>query len=127
MSKAYSFYNKALDSNYRTLCYYAYYNLAKYFYMDGNIAIGVKKDEDQALSYLKIASEHNIFMATVELFFVYVKKNLDKKDEQVMDKILEYKEKIENAKEYNEELRKKIEENLVNLKNVKKINLDCLN
>ena len=121
------FYQRALESNYRTLCYYAYYNLAKYFYMDGNIAIGVLKDEDKALEYLKIASDNNIMMATLELFYYYVRKYLEKKDKLNMDLILEYKEKIENDEHYNDDLRKQIEENLVKLKDVKKINIDCLN
>lgn len=127
MDKAFNFYQRALESNYRTLCYYAYYNLAKYFYMDGNIAIGVLKDEDKALEYLKIASDNNIMMATLELFYYYVRKYLEKKDKLNMDLILEYKEKIENDEHYNDDLRKQIEENLVKLKDVKKINIDCLN
>ncbi len=127
LEKAYTFYNKAIESNYRTLCYYAYYNLAKYFYLDGEVAIGVLKDEDKALEYLKLASDNNIFVATLELFYYYVKKYLEHKDDKLMNKVLEYKEIIENSSFYNEEIRKEIEDNLKKFKTVKKINMDCLN
>lgn len=127
MEKAFSFYNQALESNYRTLCYYAYYNLAKYFYMDGNIAIGVKKDQDKALEYLKIASDNNLLVATLEIFYFLVNKYLENKDSNVMNEIMIYKEKIENSPLYDDKMRKEIEDNLEKIKNVKKIDLNWLN
>ncbi len=124
--KAYYFYNEALNSNYRTLCYYAYYNLAKYFYMNGNITIGVKKDEPKALEYLDIASEHNIFLATLELFYIYCLKYRDSEDNDIYNTLLIYKKRLEDSNEYNDNLRKDIENNLKKIKENKKINLEYL-
>ena len=54
-----------------SLCYYAYYNLAKYFYLDGYMDIVINKDIDKAINYFEIAYKNGIDEALIELFFIY--------------------------------------------------------
>ena len=35
LEEAFTYYNNALESNYKNICYYDYYNLAKYYYLNG--------------------------------------------------------------------------------------------
>ena len=62
VSNAYKYWLDAIEANYHTVCYYAYYNLAINFYLYGCNEIA--KDEGKAIEYLKLASIHNIEEAT---------------------------------------------------------------
>lgn len=112
MNLAYEYYNKSLESNHRTICYYAYYNLAKYYYLYGYSDIVPKKDELKALEYFRIASKHNCFEATLELFYYYVEKYLTERDQIFYEELMKYKKTIEVSPSYNEKVKEKIEENL---------------
>ena len=120
---AYDYYLKAIDSNEKDTCYYAYYNLAKY-YLNGykNIA----KDESKMLEYFEIASNHGIFDAHVDLFNYYTKKYVSTHKGVYLDKINEYKEKIESSSDVNDKTIKKIEDNILKIKNNKEIDLSLL-
>ncbi len=126
LEKAFSYYNKALESNYRTLCFYAYYNLAKYFYLPGCVEVGVTRNKDLAIKYLEIASKNNLFVAKLELFYIAIKDYIVSKDKEIYKKVLEYKDIIEKSVEYTEEIRKNIEEEINKIKSVKEISLECL-
>lgn len=122
--KAFTYYKKALESNHRTLCYYAYYNLAKYYYFSGCLDIVLIPDKEKAIEYYEIASKHGIIEATKELFYYYVTLYLEDKKEEIYLKIETYKELLEKEIEEEEELlaiSKKVEE----LKK-KKITINCL-
>ncbi len=93
--KAYVYYMKALESNHRTLCYYAYYNLAKYYYFSGCLDIVLVPDEEKALAYFIIASQHGIVDATKELFYYYLKLYLKDREETSYQKIMLYKKELE--------------------------------
>ena len=125
LDKAFYYYNRALESNYRTLCYYAYYNLAKYYYMNGYEA-RIKKDVNKALEYLNIASENNVLDASIELFYYYCMRYLDFRDNDDKDLIFKYKYLIEKHKDYNEEIGKNIEEKLKVFVLKREINIDCI-
>ena len=43
---------------------YSLYNLAVYYYLNGNSDVGIQKDRDKAIEYLKIASSNGIKEAT---------------------------------------------------------------
>ena len=124
MDKAYYYYTRALENNYRTLCFYAYYNLAKYFYMNGYDKY--PKDTNKAIEYLNIASNNGILEASIELFFYYSKKYLTNKDEVDKELLLKYKSVIECHDKYNDKLRERIESTLKEINNKKEINIDCL-
>lgn len=126
MQLAFKYYNDALDSNIRTLCFYAYYNLAKYFYLNGYAFI-TEKDSKKAIEYLQIASSHNIIEATEELFYIYVNKYLNTHNNTNYIELMKYKEKIEKHHSYNKNIKDRIEKEIIKIKNTQmKINIECL-
>ena len=124
MKKAFDYYNKAIEAPIDNICFYAHYNLAKYFYLTGNIVL--KVDIYKALRYLNIASEHNHIKSTILLLYLYSKKYTVTKDKYVLNKIKELVKTIETHPEYNEEIKKDIEYNLKQIKKDNKINLDII-
>lgn len=60
LEDAYFYYLESIKSHYYEKCYYAYYNLALYYYLDGVLELGINKDLDKALEYAKIAYENGI-------------------------------------------------------------------
>ena len=122
MSKAYYYYNRAIDANYRTVCYYAYYNLAKYYYMNGYDSEYVK-DIDKALEYFEIASSNNVLEASIELFYYYCEKYLRTKDIKDKELVIKYREVIERHNAYNDELRECVEVKINEIVNKREINI----
>lgn len=122
--KAYEYYNKALDCNYRVLQYYAYYNLAKYYYTNGYENISL--DFEKAIEYYKIASEHGILEADIELFNIYINEYIKKKDQYNYDKIMHYKKAIECHKNYNSKIRDNVEKQLKEIASRKEINIKSI-
>ena len=114
MNKSYLYYNKALDSNYRVLCYYAYYNLAIYFYLKGYDDIVPVKDKEKAINYLTIASDNGCYDASISLFYLYIDDYL--KGSHNIDKINSLKRKIESDNRFNNDIKNKIEKNIVKIK-----------
>lgn len=113
MEKAFSYYEKALDSNYRTRCYYAYYNLAKYFYLNG-YDLNIKKDEHKALEYFDIACKNGILEAAVELFLYYV--NIYLKEGEYEEVVMKYKKIIEKHPKFNKDIKILIENKIKEMK-----------
>lgn len=126
LRKAFDYYNLAIDCNKNTLCYYAYYNLAKYFYLNGCGEIVLVPDKSKALKYLEMASDNKIIIATLEIFYYYVSEYLKYKDEYLLQKIHYYQELIEKSEDYNEELRISIQKKLGVIKLGKKIDLSYI-
>jgi len=110
--KAYDFYLKAIEGNYQNVCYYAYYNLAKYFYQNGYNSI--KKDQEKYLNYLVIASDNNVIEASIELFLyyyeLYLRKGTNKED------IYKYKQIIESSSKYNKDIKEMVTNSINSLK-----------
>ncbi len=125
MYKAFEYYNKAIESNHRTLDYHAYYNLAN-IYINGNAEINVSKDEDKAIEYYKLASENNIIDASVALLFIAIDKYLKTRDNRYLEKINNYKNKIEINSEYNNTIKDQIESKLKELNSKKGIDLSLI-
>ena len=105
--EAYKYYLDALDSSYLNINYYAYYNLAKYYYFNGSLDI--EKDEDKALKYFDFASLNGIIEASIELLEYYVKKYLFTREDKYLDKIKYYKNMIETNKKYNDKIKEDVE------------------
>jgi len=124
MLKAYEYYNKALDCNYRTIRYYAFYNLAKYFYLNGYDTI--EANQDKAIEYLKIASNNGVLDASIELFYLYAKEYTKKKDQYNYDRIMHYKKMIESHKNYNQSIKDAIEDKLYEIRNKREISVKSI-
>lgn len=110
--EAFIYYNQALESNYKNICYYSYFNLAKYYYLHGFAPVVLVSDTIKAKEYFKIASDNNILDATIELFFLTIEEYLTTREKKLLKEISHLKRKIETNVNYDEELRRKIEESL---------------
>ena len=124
MHKAYEYYNNATQGNYQTTCYYAYYNLARYFLLNGYEDI--KKDYNKAISYLEIAKDNNILSAIILLFTIKAKDYKETKDKELYNELLNLKKIIENHNDYNDTISNKINNILKDINNKKNINLDLI-
>ncbi len=125
INKALYYYNQAILSNHRLVCYYAYYNLGNIYYL-GNIECGIKKNHNKAIEYLNIASNHNIIEASIMLLKIYIDLYNSRKEEKYIDLIMMYKEKIEMNERYNNDIGKQIEEDIKKIKKYKRINIDFI-
>lgn len=125
LSKAFYYYNRALESNYRVLCYIAYYNLAKYFYLNGCEGITLK-DKNKAISMLEIAYKNGCFNALLLLFYITVNDYKVNKKKSIYDKLISYKKLIEKDSKYNDDIRVEIENKIKLIQDSKEINIDCL-
>lgn len=125
MKEAYFYYNKALESNYKTLCYHAYYNLAAYFYLNGYDTTVLKSDEKKARAYFQIASDNGILASTIYLLKLNIKSYLNTREEQYYSEIYRLKREIEAHPNYNKEIAMQIETFLQEL--LKKPSIDLSN
>ncbi len=126
MELAFKYYNRALESNCRTLCYYAYYNLARYFYSEGYGDVVLGKDINKMIEYYDIAANNDIIEAAIELFMYYIKKYYSSRDVNDLNNVYKYKLLIESNKKYNNKIKNKIENNINILENKKEISVDWL-
>lgn len=124
MKKAFYYYSKALESNYKVLCNYAYYNLAKYFYMEGYMDIVLKEDVNKALEYYQKASDNGILDATIELLKYAVKKYLFFRDSDSKKDIYRIKKVIEGHSKYNNEICDEVEKIISELMEKREIDME---
>ncbi len=120
--KAYEFYLKAIDSNYQNTCYYAYYNLAKYYFQNGFESI--PKDTIKYLEYMNIASDKEIIDASIDLFLYYYEKHL--KEGTDKNNIYKYKRIIENNKKYSIKQKELVEKAVSNLSKKEDMEIELL-
>lgn len=118
LKKAFKYYNIANESPKFTLCPWAKYNLAKYFYLNGNVEIGIKKDLNKAIELLEYISDE-LLEASEELLYIYYKLYLNgnKKEQYYLDRLMVFKEKCENNISYNNKVRNRIETVLSKINN----------
>lgn len=121
LKKAFEYYNKACEASIYSICFYAKYNLAHYFYENGCIELNIKKDIDKTISLLEEASTNGILIATEELIYLYYSlhkenllKNID--DTSYLNRAKYYAKIIETLPEYNDDIKNRIETNLKSLK-----------
>lgn len=117
LKKAFEYYEKSSDTPIFTLCEWSKYNLAKYFYLNGNLEIGISKDINKAI--LLLESIPNNIYALEELINIYYKLyiNSKKTNEYYLEKLKYYINKTEISEGYNKDLKHKIETNLKNINN----------
>lgn len=124
LDKAFELYTKALEVPIENIYPYAYYNLAKYFYLTGDVVL--IKNTNKAIEYLTIASTKFILEASVLLLYLYTEKYLTTKEDNLLNKIKELTTIIETNPKYNNNIKQDIEKNLLKLKENKKINIDII-
>lgn len=124
LNKAFNYYEKAINVPLENIYPYALYNIAKYFYLTGDVVL--TKDIDKAIEYLTIASNMNNIEASILLLYLYTEKYLANNDNTILNRIKLLTTSIENNPKYNDKVRIVIEKNLIKLKNKKKINIDII-
>lgn len=72
--KAYNYYKLALNVPLELLTPWAPFNLAKYYYLEGNYELGLEPDENKVIEYFKLAAQKGIPNAYEELIYIYLKK-----------------------------------------------------
>ena len=65
--EAYFYYKRSIETPINERNYYGYYNLAKYYYLNGNNELNIKKDEKKAKEYFIIAYNNGITKAKKEI------------------------------------------------------------
>jgi len=118
---AFKYYNRAILSNCRIVCRYAYYNLAKYFYLNGCGKIVLVADEAKAIEYFY---ESGKIEGLLEILYLYVRKYLRSSDESMKCKIFEVKDKIEKHEKYNMEIKRIVEKEVLSLQDKEVIDLN---
>ena len=124
LDKAFSLYNKAIEVPIDNIYPYAFYNLAKYFYLTGDVIL--VKDLNKTIEYLTIGNNMNNIESSILLLYIYIEKYLKNKNNDILNKIKELVNKIENHPKYNNKIKEDIENNLLKLKQNKKINIDII-
>lgn len=119
IKKAFYYYNQSINVPISLINYYAKYNLAKYFYLNGNYEANIEKNELLALEYLNDASNNNILDSSIELLYYYT-------NNFQLEKINHYISLIEHHPKYNQNIKKIIEESLIKLKEKEPINKNIL-
>lgn len=119
--EALKYYNKALESSIRETCMWAYYNIAKYYYLDGDLETNTLKDINKAINYFE--KSNNLIESLQELLFIYYNKYLENNNKENLDKIYYYKNLIEKHPNYNDNYKNIIENKLNDLKQKKEINI----
>lgn len=116
MKKAFEYYTLSSESPKLTLCQWSKYNLAKYFYEYGNLEIGINQDIHKAIELLDDVSDE-LIEASQELVYIYYELYLksNKKEPYYLEKLNYYKEKCERNINYNNKIKKNIENKLKQL------------
>ena len=111
--KAYEYFNKAVEVPKSILDHWAYFNLAKYFYLEGNFEANIEKNIPKAIEYFNKALEGNIEEAYKELIIIYIEEYKEKEEQKDLDYINYYHNKYRLTNLYKEnkkEIDSKIEE-----------------
>ena len=115
--KAYEFFNKAVEVPKSILDHWAYFNLAKYFYLEGNFEANIEKNIPKAIEYLNKALEGNIEDSYKELILIYIEEYKESENQKDLDFINYYynKYRLTNSfKNHKKEIDSKIEELIKN-------------
>ena len=118
LQKAFEYYTISSESSRFTLCQWSKYNLAKYFYENGCLEIGIEQDINKAIELLEEISEE-LIEANIELLYIYYDLYLKSKktEKKYLEKIDLYKEKCEKNINYNDKIRIEIEKKLKQIYN----------
>jgi len=120
--EAFKYYYKALESSIRETSFWAYYNLAKYFYLNGNLDCNIQKNINKAIEYFE--KSINLIDSLKELFYIHYNEHQKTKDKNNLNKMYYYKELIEKHKDFDNSVKQEIENKIKNSQNIEKINID---
>ena len=124
--EAFKYYNDALNVPINNVYFWSFYNLAKYYYLDGNSYAYVDKDINKAIEYFEKASDFGILEASLELLVIYSTIYIKNKNNDTYLNLLRIVNRIEKHENYNNELKDRINNILKDIKNNKHIDLDLL-
>ena len=118
LKQAFKYYNLSSESSRFTLCKWSKYNLAKFFYEEGNLEIEVDKDIGKAIELLEDIAD-DLAEAVEELIFIYYKLYLEsnKENKLYFEKLNFYIQKYEKSPNYNPKAKIKVEKKLKQLYN----------
>ena len=108
INKAFNYYKIGANSPISNRCNWNIYNLVKYFYLEGNSTLGIKKYIDKSISLLNQIKD---FKHSNELF-LYAYYELYLLDNKYLDKVNYYLNKINNSDVLNQEYKENIETKL---------------
>ena len=111
MAKAFKYYNLATEVPLNILDHWSYYNLAKYFYLNGSHQAGTEKNTDKAIKYFKKAASKGIIEAYEELIYIYIDKYKSSQSDYYFNKINEYLNILSKDKYY-DKCKSKLKEKL---------------
>ena len=112
IKKAYHYYTIGASAPINNRCNWNIYNLVKYFYLEGNSTLGIKKDIDKSISLLNQIKD---FPYTNELL-LYAYYDLYLTNNNHLDKVNYYLNKLNNTNILNKKYKKEIENNLTKIK-----------
>lgn len=117
LKKAYEYYTISSESPIYTLCAWSKYNLAKFFYIDGNVDAEIEKNLNKAISLLEEVADE-LLEASEELIYIYFKLYIDsnKQEKYYYERLMLFKQKCEHNYSYDEKVKKRIEKFLLKLK-----------
>lgn len=119
--EALKYYEKALESTTKETSIWAYYNIAKYYYLNGDLETNTIKNIDKAIEHFE--KSNILIKSLIELLYIYFDKYLKNKEELFLEKIYFYKNKIENHKDFNSKIKEEIDNKLKIIKEKEQINL----
>ena len=122
--KSFYYYNLSLELPINNAHLWAQYNLAKYFYLNGNYEANIEKDEPKALNLLNNSSTKGLIEASLELLYYYTNNYFQTKNKELLTQINNIIPKIEQHPNFNETTKKEIEKNISNLKTRISLNKD---
>ena len=100
IQKAFKYYNLATEVPLNILDHWAFYNLAKYFYLKGNLQSNTEKDISKAIEYFTKAADKGIYEAYEELIYIYINKYKETSLDFYLNKINEYLKILSQNKYY---------------------------
>lgn len=118
---AYHYYNLSLELPINNSSNWAKYNLAKYFYLTGNYQAKIEQDEQKAINLLTESSNNNLLEAKLELLYHHTNKYFQTKNKETYTKINQLITEIENHSQFNSNHKQTLEQNILKLKNVTKV------
>lgn len=118
---AFNWYLKSLESTKKEQSLWAYYNLAKYYYLNGDLETNTLKDIDKSIIYFE--ESNNLIESLIELLYIYFDKYINDKKDELLNKVYYYKNLIENHEKYNDNIKEQINNKLKNIKQKKEIEI----
>lgn len=125
LKKAFDYYSIAIESPKFTLCPWSKYNLAKYFYKDGCLEIGIEKNIDRAIELLSEVSSE-LIEALEELIYIYYELYISSNQQsyEYFEKLQFYIDQMEKHPKYTSEIALRMNTKLKNFhRNVTHIEL----